>query len=92
MNTRNPKDSRITADNPLCGSTKRASTADQRKRSKAEHTWVRWCVLWPSEIWPEYYETRSDALADSRRFVGRSKVCRIEIAAGMPDPLRKRRK
>lgn len=70
---------------------KRASAADQRKRSKAEHTWVRWCVLWPSEIWPEYYVTREAALVDSRRFVGRSKVCRVEIAAGVPDPLRKRR-
>lgn len=78
---------------------KRASAADQRKRSKAEGIWVRWvvyiksgtdagCVLWVRE-------TRAAAIAQRNSMAdtpGRKwAVAPIEIHAGVPDPLRRRK-
>ena len=78
---------------------KRASAADQRKRSKAEGTWVRYAVYvksGPNAGWLSCAMTRRSlarALCAAKNEAGYSQlwaVARIEIHAGFPDPMRRK--
>ena len=80
---------------------KRASTVDQRKRSKAEGVWVRWAVYVKSGPNAGFVSAAptaikaARALRDARNerdqeFAIVWAVARIEIAAGVPDPLRRK--
>lgn len=68
---------------------KRASAADQRKRSKAEGTWVRWGLL-HKNLGIELFNSHPAARSWLAVTPG-ARIVRIEIHAGCPDPLRKRR-
>lgn len=79
---------------------KRSSAADQRKRSKAEHTWVRYVVYVKSGTNAGFLSCAMTRLAPARNLCAAKNeagydqkwaVARIEIHAGCPDPLRKRR-
>ena len=78
---------------------KRASTADQRKRSKAEGTWVRYAVYVKSGPNSGYLSCAPSRLKIARTlcevkneagYADKWAIARIEIHAGCPDPLRRK--
>ena len=78
---------------------KRASAADQRKRSKAEGTWVRYAVYVKSGPNAGWMSSATSKRASARALCAdmnespygdRWAVARIEIHAGCPDPLKRK--
>ena len=78
---------------------KRASAADQRKRSKAEGTWVRYAVYVKSGPNSGYLSCAPSRLKIARTlcevkneagYADKWAIARIEIHAGCPDPLRRK--